>query len=333
MPNYDLILNIINTILSGFSVLFIIFGWIIPYKQSQKQQKEQRKYEKSIKSEQYYQDKVDEQISKLYFPLYSLSMENEMQTNILLKKLNRNYVFGMGETINTLSSTDRSLWIDFVKNHFLPNLNRMREILNNNIYLILNSELPSSYQRFMEYSLKLNSDLDYYLNNPNDNNETLFIEENYPSDFDIYINTTLDRLLQLQRERLDQNHHNSEVISRTNFDANLEFFNLDDSETIVIVNEENSPCLRNIITNEVIKISSSRFCIGRDKYCNYVINNNKISRQHLMIFKKNGNWYIIDFNTMNGTYVNGKKISPNSKIQLHENDTIQIMDILYHFHL
>lgn len=78
--NGDLILNIVNTVLSGLSVIFIIFGWIIPFKQSQKQQREQRSYEESIKSEQYYKDRVDEQISKLYVPLYSLSMENKMQT-------------------------------------------------------------------------------------------------------------------------------------------------------------------------------------------------------------------------------------------------------------
>lgn len=331
MQNYDLILNIINTILSGFSVLFIVFGWIIPYKQSQKQQKEQRKYEESIKSEQYYQDKVDEQISKLYVPLYSLSMENKMQTNILLKKLNRSYVFAKGKTINTLSSNDKSLWIDFVKNHFSPNLNQMREILNNNIHLILNSELPSSYQRFMEYTLKLNYDLDFYLDNPDNNNETLFIEENYPSDFDIYINKSLDKLLQLQRERLGQSYHNNETILQTNFDANLESIN--SGETIILVDEENSPYLCNITTNEIIKISTSRFSIGRDKCSNYVLDNNKISRQHLMIFKENNNWYINDFGTMNGTYVNGKKISPNVKVQLHENDTIQIADLLYRFHL
>lgn len=296
-----------------------------------KQQREQRSYEESIKSEQYYKDRVDEQISKLYVPLYSLSMENKMQTSILLKKLDRNFVFAKGKTINQLSENDKSLWIDFVKNHFLPNLNQMKEILSNNIHLILNSELPSSYQRFMEYTLKLNDDLEIYLNKPNDNNVTLFVQENYPSDFDIYINKTLDKLLQLQRQRLDQNYHNKETILQTNFDANLESF--DFGETIILVDEEDSPYLCNIQTNEIITISTSRFFIGRDKNCNYVLNHDKISRQHLIIFKENNNWYIIDFGTKNGTYLNNQKILPNQKNPLHENDTIQIADLFYNFHL
>ena len=144
MIDYDLILNIINTILTALSVIFIIFGWIIPYKQSQKQQKEQRKYDESISEKQYNKEKIDEQISKLYVPLYTISMENKIQINILLKKLNRNYVFAKGETINNLTESDLVLWINFLKNHFVPNLNRMKEILNNNIHLIYEPNLPSS---------------------------------------------------------------------------------------------------------------------------------------------------------------------------------------------
>lgn len=41
--NGDLILNIVNTVLSGLSVIFIIFGWIIPFKQSQKTTKRTEK--------------------------------------------------------------------------------------------------------------------------------------------------------------------------------------------------------------------------------------------------------------------------------------------------
>lgn len=167
MINYDLLFNIINTSLSAISVIFIIFGWVIPYKQSQKQQKDQRHYEESTRFLQYSKNRIDEQISKLYVPLYSLSMENKMQINILLKELNRNYVFAKGETINSLNENDKLLWIDFVKNHFLPNLNRMKDILNNNLHLIFEYELPSSYQRFMKYTLKLNSDLELYLNSSN----------------------------------------------------------------------------------------------------------------------------------------------------------------------
>lgn len=318
MVDYDLSLNIINTIISGIGVIFIIFGWIIPYKQSQKQQKDQRRYEETTIFNQYYKDRIDEQISKLYVPLYSLSMENKMQINILLKKLDRNYVFAKGDNINNLTENDKLLWIDFVKYHFMPNLNRMKDILNCNIHLIYESELPSSYQRFIKYTLKLNNDLELYLNSSNSNYDTLFIEDNYPSDFDIYINKTLGKLLQLQRNILTQGRNESTII----FDANIN--NIDIGETVVLVENTNIPFLINTSANEKISISSQQFVIGRDKSCNYKLEDNFVSRKHLMIVKEDDIWYVIDFYTENGTYLNNEKIRPNSKTILYNGDDIKI---------
>lgn len=318
MINYDLLFNIINTSLSAISVIFIIFGWVIPYKQSQKQQKDQRHYEESTRFLQYSKNRIDEQISKLYVPLYSLSMENKMQINILLKELNRNYVFAKGETINSLNENDKLLWIDFVKNHFLPNLNRMKDILNNNLHLIFEYELPSSYQRFMKYTLKLNSDLELYLNSSNNDYDTLFVEDNYPSDFDIYINKTLDKLLQLQRNNLTEDSNQSTIV----FDTNIN--NINFGETVLLSKNTNIPFILNISTNEKIVISSYQFVIGTDISCNYKLEDSCVSRKHLIFIKEDNIWYIIDFHSSNGTYLNSKKIRPNSKAVLCNGDIIKI---------
>lgn len=327
MNNYELLFNIINTILSTISVLFIIFGWIIPYKQSQKQTISQRKYEESIKQEQYYKDKIDEQISKLYVPLYTLSMENKMQFNLLLKKLNRSYVFAKGENINDLSENDKNSWIDFLRNRYIPNLNRMKEILNNNIHLIYEPELPSSYQRFMSYTLKLNNDLELYLNSLNNNYTNLFIEDNYPSDFDIYINKTLANLLQLQRKQLAQDSNDMKLV----FDANIN--DLDYGKTAILVDDDNSPFLLDLVHMEIIAISSSQFIIGTDTSCNLVLNSSYISRKHLMIAKEDSCWYIVDLNSENGVFLNGIKLAPNSKTLLQERDIIKIANLnRYSFH-
>ncbi len=329
MNNYDLLLNIINTVISGVSVIFIIFGWIIPYKQSQKQQSIQREYEESITTKQYNKEKIDEQISKLYVPLYTLSMENRIQTNILLKKLNRNYVFAKNETINDLNENDTILWIDFVSNHFVPNLNRMKEILNNNIHLIYEPELPSSHHRFMKYTLKLNNDLDLYLKHSNIDCSNFFVDDNYPSDFDIYINKTLDKLLQLQRNCLAQNSNENTIVS--NFDININ--DIKHEETVILGSENDSPYLINLQNNERIIINSSQFIIGRHKSCNYVINNPYISSLSLMIVYEDENWYVIDLNTTNGTFLNNTKIATNSKMLLQNEDKIKIADFTYQFYL
>ena len=56
---------------------------------------------------------------------------------------------------------------------------------------------------------------------------------------------------------------------------------------------------------------------------NVVIEDNKVSRSHLQIIKDdNGDYYVIDLDSTNGTYVNGNRIT--GKVQLHKGDTIVI---------
>ena len=188
--------------------------------------------------------------------------------------------------------------------------------------------MPSSYQRFLKYTLKLTTDLNLYLNDPNIDHSNSFVDENYPSDFDIYINKTLDKLLQLQRNCLSQNDNRNTIVS--NFDVNIN--NIDYSEkTIVFDSEDNSPYLIDLQNNEKIVINSRQFIIGRKSNCNYVIDNIRVSSLSLMIIYEDGNWYIMDLNTMNGTSLNNIKIPTNSKMLLQDKSIIQIANLKYKF--
>ena len=64
--------------------------------------------------------------------------------------------------------------------------------------------------------------------------------------------------------------------------------------------------------------------IGRSKdNNNIVIEDSKVSRSHLQIINDdNGDYYVIDLDSTNGTYVNGNRIT--GKVQLHKDDTIVI---------
>lgn len=64
--------------------------------------------------------------------------------------------------------------------------------------------------------------------------------------------------------------------------------------------------------------------IGRSKdNNNIVIEDNNVSRSHLQIINDdNGNYYAIDLDSTNGTFVNGNRIT--GKVQLHKGDTIVI---------
>ena len=315
MFNVDLILSIINTMFSGISIILIIFGWIIPHKQSKQDQLEQREYDKSSYINQENKDLIDQQISILYVPLYTLALENKMQFNLLLKKLNRNYVFLNGQTIYDLDEDDKILWLNYISKTYISNLNRMKDLLNNNMHLFYNYEIPSCYQRFMQYVIELNNNYELYLDSINNNCNNLLPENNYPYDFDIYINKTLNKLLNIQKKFLDQNFDGNSIVQKI-FDKNI--INDKYGETVIITDQiEDFPYLCDS-KGEKITINTFQFIVGTDKNrANFIIHNNNISRLHAMFIKENDKWYIIDLGSKNNTY-----LEEYVKVLLHNNDNI-----------
>lgn len=63
--------------------------------------------------------------------------------------------------------------------------------------------------------------------------------------------------------------------------------------------------------------------IGRHPDNNVVINDSIVGRHHLQIMQHNdGHFSVIDLNSKNGTFVNGKRIY--SEVRLSPNDKIQV---------
>lgn len=71
-----------------------------------------------------------------------------------------------------------------------------------------------------------------------------------------------------------------------------------------------------------VSIESDSFVIGRDEECDLVLNDRAISRQHARIWREEGQFYIIDLESKNGTWVNGdpvgepRVLTDGNKIQL-----------------
>lgn len=63
------------------------------------------------------------------------------------------------------------------------------------------------------------------------------------------------------------------------------------------------------------------FVVGRDATCDIVINDSRVSRQHLQLIESNdGACYVIDLGSSNGTIVNGRRI--DGKVQLKLGDEV-----------
>ena len=85
--------------------------------------------------------------------------------------------------------------------------------------------------------------------------------------------------------------------------------------------------------NERITITKQVFKLGKERrkvdYC--VADNTNISRTHADIVYKNGEFYIVDNNATNGTFVNGASVAAGQERKLMNNDTIRLADEEFQF--
>ena len=85
---------------------------------------------------------------------------------------------------------------------------------------------------------------------------------------------------------------------------------------------------------ERIDISKENFVIGRiDNMVDYVIKNNAVGKRHVQIITKGNSYYIKDLESKNGTYINGKKLSPNQEYLLNDNDEVTLANVTMQFRI
>jgi serine phosphatase RsbU (regulator of sigma subunit)/pSer/pThr/pTyr-binding forkhead associated (FHA) protein len=77
------------------------------------------------------------------------------------------------------------------------------------------------------------------------------------------------------------------------------------------------------------QIGEGETVLGRHPACTIQLDSNTVSRRHAQITKVNGQYFIEDLGSGNGTFVNGKQIS--AKTQLHHDDRIKLGPILLRF--
>ncbi|WP_432663228.1 DUF6382 domain-containing protein [Wukongibacter baidiensis] len=81
-----------------------------------------------------------------------------------------------------------------------------------------------------------------------------------------------------------------------------------------------------------VTITKSNFIIGRlPNYVDYLLENNSIGRTHAEIIEIEGQYFIKDLNSKNGTFVNGAKIDSNKEYQIGNGDKVKFANIEYTF--
>lgn len=85
-------------------------------------------------------------------------------------------------------------------------------------------------------------------------------------------------------------------------------------------------------TNQYIHVTHTNFHIGRAAdVVDFTVRtqNCYLGNDHAYILLKDGNYYIVDNNTQNHTYLNEQRLEPSKPTQFHAGDTIRMADVVF----
>jgi serine phosphatase RsbU (regulator of sigma subunit) len=76
-------------------------------------------------------------------------------------------------------------------------------------------------------------------------------------------------------------------------------------------------------------LQKDRTTLGRNNDCAIPLTGKQVSRQHAYIFEEEGQYFLQDLGSSNGTFLNGQRLTPNTPNVLTERDTFQIGPYLF----
>lgn len=109
------------------------------------------------------------------------------------------------------------------------------------------------------------------------------------------------------------------------YDANVDYIYLEPNITRRLFG--NMLNLYDLDKEQKIEIQSDYIVIGRDSDCELQIDNNYLSQIHASFYFEDSCWFIMDKNSMNGTWLNGKKLKQNTKYELYPGDVINFAKV------
>ncbi len=125
---------------------------------------------------------------------------------------------------------------------------------------------------------------------------------------------------------------------------NLQYQNADFGETIILEDDNETTLLGNYEeeasaylvrkkTMERVNLDAPYIRIGKNSDNDFIITgNDAISRNHAWIEVKNNQYFLIDNNSKNHTYLNDMKLHPQEKYKLQDGDVIRFANEVFELH-
>ncbi len=80
-----------------------------------------------------------------------------------------------------------------------------------------------------------------------------------------------------------------------------------------------------------ISLRAEHTTIGRAAECDVVLDEPRISRQHATITGDSQQYHVYDAGSLNGTFVNGRRVLANTATRLHPGDELRFADLRFRF--
>ena len=112
------------------------------------------------------------------------------------------------------------------------------------------------------------------------------------------------------------------------FDRNGEFeFDADSEDETVLLVQYSPAKLVRLSNQKEGDVDKDQLVVGKSSQADFYLGGNKtISRQHAVITRKDGFYFLRDNNSLNGTYVNDQRIEPGQEVVLKDGDIIRLSD-------
>ena len=99
-----------------------------------------------------------------------------------------------------------------------------------------------------------------------------------------------------------------------------------DETGLLVENHVHYASLQRVLTGETVLINKPVFRIGKERsYVDYfVTNNNAVSRSHADIVTRGSRYFVIDLNSKNRTYINGRMLPVQYETEIFDGDRLRL---------
>lgn len=201
---FDEAISIFNILISVVGLLFVIVGWIVPYRQSIKLDKQNRKASLQQTQREMKIQRIDEQLSKYYGPILAILKEQDIIWQGLCEEVGRTYIFkSIDAPLNSLEPDNQKRWVHFVDTYKIPMQRQIADIMKENAHLAEVDITQTAPYEFLSYVVGWEM-LDRQKKDGVPNFYDYNYPRDYPANFNKYIKETFDKLLQERNRLLDE---------------------------------------------------------------------------------------------------------------------------------